>query len=310
MKVYPPQLEIGEQEGFTPEKDLFGRADLGRQMSSLVATVEDPLVIAFDGVWGSGKTTFLKMWAGELRKAGHPVVFFDAFENDYVEDAFAALARELVELVEKAEPEDEEQKRTFKKKAIELGSFLLRSGAKIGFRGVVRLATSGLVSADEAHAAFRDAADEVEGIADHYMRQMLEQPQQQRDVVEEFRKALEALPALTHPPEEEHDQKPLIFIIDELDRCKPVFALALLERIKHFMSVPNVHFVLGTHLEQLRNSVRYAYGSEIDATLYLQKFISLTIELDNLLDDKRENKIEKYSEFLQSVLIERESKNA
>jgi hypothetical protein len=142
------------------------------------------------------------------------------------------------------------------------------------------------------------------------MRQMLEQPQQQRDVVEEFRKALEALPALTHPPEEEHDQKPLIFIIDELDRCKPVFALALLERIKHFMSVPNVHFVLGTHLEQLRNSVRYAYGSEIDATLYLQKFISLTIELDNLLDDKRENKIEKYSEFLQSVLIERESKNA
>ncbi|WP_425087911.1 KAP family P-loop NTPase fold protein [Stappia sp.] len=278
MKVYPPQLEIGEQEGFTPQKDLFGRADLGRQMSSLVATVEDPLVIAFDGVWGSGKTTFLKMWAGELRKAGHPVVFFDAFENDFVDDAFAALARELVELVE---THAQGRGDALKERIVKLGSLLLRSSAKVGLKALSRAATAGMANDEDIADAVRDAAAEVEAIADGYMTKLIEAPREQRDTVQNFRDALQALPSLTHPPQnEEENQKPLIFIIDELDRCKPVFALALLERIKHFMSVPNVHFVLGTHLEQLKNSVRYAYGGEIDATLYLQKFINITLFLE------------------------------
>ena len=47
------------------------------------------MVIAVDADWGAGKTVFLKMWAGELRKAGIPVVYFDAFANDYVDDALS-----------------------------------------------------------------------------------------------------------------------------------------------------------------------------------------------------------------------------
>ena len=104
MRVFPKPLEIGDEEGFTPEKDIFKRAVLGAGMTNLIANVEDPLVIALDGAWGSGKSTFLKMWAGELRKAGYPVIYFDAFENDYIDDAFAALARELLELAEASSP--------------------------------------------------------------------------------------------------------------------------------------------------------------------------------------------------------------
>lgn len=88
MRLFPPSLEVGDEEGFTPEKDIFGRAQLGAGLTNLVNSVSDPTVIAVDGQWGSGKTTFLKMWAGELRKAGFPVVYFDAFENDHVDDAF------------------------------------------------------------------------------------------------------------------------------------------------------------------------------------------------------------------------------
>ncbi|MGV2104258.1 P-loop NTPase fold protein [Rhizobium sp. 21-4511-3d] len=80
MKIYPVPLHIGDDEGFTSERDIFGKSQLAKAMSHLVATIEDPLVIAFDGPWGSGKTTFLRMWAGELRKSGHPVILFDAFE--------------------------------------------------------------------------------------------------------------------------------------------------------------------------------------------------------------------------------------
>lgn len=75
------------------------------------------------------------------------------------------------------------------------------------------------------------------------------------------------------------DKKPLVFIIDELDRCRPDFALSLLERIKHFFSVPNVHFILGIHSGQLENSVRSFYGNGIDAHNYLQKFIHFSFNI-------------------------------
>lgn len=298
LKVYPRPLEIGDEEGFSPEKDLFGRAHLAAGMSNLVGTVEDPLVVAFDGAWGSGKTTFLRMWAGDLRKAGHPVVFFDAFENDYIEDAFAALARELVELVEEKTSIKDKAAQSFREKAVELGALLLRGAAKVGAKAAVRAATAGLVKAEELQAVTEDLTSEAETMAEAYMNQLLDQPRKQKETVESFRDALKALPSLLAPAAEEELQKPLVFIIDELDRCKPMFALSLLERIKHFMAVPNVHFVLGVHLSQLEGAVRYAYGGDIDASAYLQKFINLTISNVEQVEDERRTDYHKYATYL------------
>jgi hypothetical protein len=72
---------------------------------------------------------------------------------------------------------------------------------------------------------------------------------------------------------------PLVVVVDELDRCRPDYALALLEVVKHFFSVPNVHFVLGVNLEALAHSVRARYGSGIDAERYLRRFVSLSVHL-------------------------------
>jgi predicted KAP-like P-loop ATPase len=98
MHIFLPALKVDDTEGFTPEKDIFGRATLGRGMTNLLSSVSEPVVLALDGQWGSGKTTFLKMWAGELRKAGFPVVYLDAFRNDYESDAFTAVASEIIAL--------------------------------------------------------------------------------------------------------------------------------------------------------------------------------------------------------------------
>lgn len=302
MKIYPQPLQIGDEEGFPPEKDLFGRAELAAGMSNLVATVEDPLVIAFDGPWGSGKTTFLRMWAGELRKAGHPVVFFDAFENDYVEDAFAALARELIELAEEKTSVSDKAVQSFRNKAVDLGTLLLRGAAKVGGKVAVRAATAGLMKAEDLKEVAGDLTSEAETMAQTYMSQLLDRPRKQKETVESFRDALKALPSLLAPAADGNKQRPLIYIIDELDRCKPLFALALLERIKHFMSVPNVHFVLGTHLRQLEGSVRFAYGGDINALGYLQKFINLTITNVEFEQKHRSSDFDKYAEFLVNQL--------
>ncbi|WP_162238143.1 P-loop NTPase fold protein [Rhizobium sp. Leaf306] len=302
MRIYPKPLEIGDNEGFSTGKDLFAKADLANGMSNLVATVEDPLVIAFDGQWGSGKTTFLKLWAGELRNAGHPVIFFDAFENDYVEDAFAALAREIVELAEEQIPATERVTDSFKEKATNLGALLFKGAARLGVKAAVRAASAGVLSSDDFSGLGEDIGKEVEGAAEAYMEQLLYQPRKQKEVAESFRIALANLPALMSPPAEGEPQKPLVFIIDELDRCKPHFALSLLERIKHFMAVPNVHFVLGVHLAQLQGSVKYAYGGTIDAAAYLQKFINLTILNVEAVEDERRSDLHKYARHLASSL--------
>lgn len=303
MKVYPQPLEIGEEEGFSPEKDIFGRAQLASGMSNLVNSVDDPLVIAFDGVWGSGKTTFLKMWAGELRKDGHPVIFFDAFENDYVEDAFAALARELIELAEEKAPQRSKVAKNIREKAVDLGALLARGTAKMGLKIAVRAATAGLASSEDFKGVSEVFTSEAEDVAEAYIEQLLDNPRRQKEVVTSFREALERLPSLLAPSLESGRQKPLIFIIDELDRCKPLFALSLLERVKHFMSVPNVHFVLGVHLKQIESSVKFSYGNDINAKAYLQKFINLTIFNTNPSEETRRTDLHKYADHLSGILL-------
>lgn len=67
-----------------------------------------------------------------------------------------------------------------------------------------------------------------------------------------------------------------IFIIDELDRCRPNYAVLLLEQIKHFFSVPNIIFILSIDKIQLGNAICGVYGSEkIDTNEYLRRFIDI-----------------------------------
>lgn len=66
-----------------------------------------------------------------------------------------------------------------------------------------------------------------------------------------------------------------MFFIDELDRCRPTFAIELLERIKHLFDIQNIVFVLSIDKEQLEASTAAAYGSAINAPEYLRRFIDL-----------------------------------
>ena len=64
---------------------------------------------------------------------------------------------------------------------------------------------------------------------------------------------------------------PLVFLVDELDRCRPTYALEVLERVKHLFDVPNVVFVFGVNRDVLANAVASTYGIE-DGWHYLSKF--------------------------------------
>ena len=71
---------------------------------------------------------------------------------------------------------------------------------------------------------------------------------------------------------------PMVFIIDELDRCRPTFAIELLERVKHIFDVPNLVFVFGLNRDELSKSLQSVYG-EIDSDVYLRRFFDMEFTL-------------------------------
>ena len=169
MHVFVPALEVGDTEGFTLEKDIFGRASLGLGMTNLLSSISDPVVLALDGQWGSGKTTFLKIWAGELRKAGFPVVYLDAFRNDYEDDPFMAVAGEIIALADAQRKADTAAAKVFIRKAIGAGKVILRSGLKLG----VKAATLGALDTADLEGVASDWAKEASELEDKYLGELL-----------------------------------------------------------------------------------------------------------------------------------------
>lgn len=292
MHIFPAPIDIAEEEGFVHEKDIFQRGDFGEGLVNLVSKSEDPLVILLDSPWGTGKTTFIKMWAGELRKRGFPVVHFDAFENDHVDNAFVAISAEIIRLSQSLKKTKSPAYKKFVKRAGRFGGILLRTSARIG----VKAATLGAIDFADIEAlksVANDVAKEASTKADDYVESILMLQSQEKSSLESLRDALANLAG--DLKEERTDEiKPLIFIIDELDRCKPTFALELLERIKHVFSVPNVHFLLAAQLGQLENSVRFSYGADIDALTYLQKFYNVVVHFPPSSSSRHERHIAKF----------------
>ena len=93
---------------------------------------------------------------------------------------------------------------------------------------------------------------------------------------------------------------PLVFVIDELDRCRPSFALNVLERMKHIFSADDICFVLVTHLDELAEMVRHAYGIK-NPRRYLQKFYHLRLTIDSVLATTGVEIASKYLQHLSST---------
>ena len=93
-RVITPEPEIKLYKDRFEHHDQLGRSPTGADLSELVDQVEDPLVIALDGSWGSGKSFFLKCWVGEhlyRYRESSQTVYFDAYKHDFLDDPLVAL---------------------------------------------------------------------------------------------------------------------------------------------------------------------------------------------------------------------------
>ena len=259
ITIPEPQIEL-YKEGFTKACKL-GRATEGKKLSDLVERFSQPMSIALDAPWGAGKSVFLKCWVGAhcLENGGTAnTVYFDAFRNDFMDDPLIGLTASISERFESGS-----DKSKIWLKAKDAAFKLVRPAMRIG----LALATAGTseIVGDIGDAGLEAGSKELEEASKEFWRK----EDGKRAAMESFRKALVEITA----------DKKLVIVVDELDRCRPDYALSLLEVIKHFFDVPNVHFVLGVNLKELANSVRARYGAKIEAEKYLQKFVSISMPL-------------------------------
>lgn len=250
------EIDVPENEPF--KNDLFKRKSQIERLTKIASTVEHPYVLCLNGSWGSGKTTFIKLWKQHLEDNGNRTVYYNAWQNDFSQDPFVDIVSEIANHAEERKPE-------LLEKAKKLGSYLLRKSLPAG----AKLLSAGLVD-------ISDFADEaIGGYAEKLVEDGIDQYERSKESAVSFRKTLESLP-------EKHldgGTKNLIFFVDELDRCRPTYAVEVLERIKHFFNVNGIIFVLSLDREQIKHSIKSLYGAGIDAESYLRKFIDVQIDL-------------------------------
>jgi hypothetical protein len=253
MNIKHYEIEIEPENPFANCK--LDREKYSRVLTNIINSYPYGFVIALNNKWGTGKTTFVKMWEQDLKNNGFQTLYFNAWENDFENNPLTALMGELKTLTTK------ETEPAFKK-SLKKASTLTKHIAPI----IAKAIADRYIDTEGVKEAIIGV---TKGLSDVFENEVNEY-QKKKKSISDFRQSLSEFIASTN------EGKPLIFIVDELDRCRPNYAVSILEQIKHFFSIPNIVFVLSIDKEQLGNAVKGVYGSDdIDADEYLRRFIDL-----------------------------------
>ena len=257
----------------TLEKNIIGRNTEIINFIRLLDSIKSNFSIAIDNDWGTGKTFFVKQakmildaynehsYDYELSNLEriknvidiknidlHLAVYYNAWENDNQKSPLLSLIYEIIKV---AKIDTNKTDISINKEKI------IKDGLSAIVKHFSGIDIKELLKCVETEA--KDIFKEIKG---------------QKSIKEQVYNILNNLLL-------EHGERLVIFI-DELDRCRPTFAVELLEQIKHYFDNDKITFVFSTNIKQLQYTIKKYYGEAFEAQRYLDKFFDLTISLNEI----------------------------
>lgn len=271
----------------TIENNEYGRADYIKDFVEGLDLIETNMFISLDARWGEGKTFYIrqiemtlkylskkslgqdvadlepyfsnsKLKAIKLNNTYLPI-YYNSWLYDYHSDPLMSLLYILVK---------------------ECGKYV---STVMDNKGIGEKLLS-LLSSFSLSLPFSQLTGNFESIIEKFKGS---------DILEEIKTAEEIRQIVKQILDEiivENAQKLIVFI-DELDRCRPDYAIETLERIKHYFDDERIIFVISVNKEQLIHTISKFYGDSFDSTGYLNKFFDINIFLPEIPQYSKNNDI-------------------
>lgn len=296
-------------------RDEFDRKSIAEKVIKLLDAEMDFCPMAIDGGWGTGKTEFchklinlIKEQDARRQKAAQEaaadaarvaenaeasvdaaaradtaaqpvedreqtsaqaatvlperaVIYLDAFASETVDDPLLCILAAI-----RDEFPDEETRKEIRQRVM--------SVMKMGWKVLLKALAAHLLKQD-GEGIWTELTDAAQDGANDLIDRTVD------SLLDQYAHAQQNIEALQETIAKATAQRPILFFIDELDRCRPDFALSILELVKHVFDIPGIKFIFVANLEQLKAAIRKRYGQDVDADVYLEKFVKMEIGLSS-----------------------------
>jgi len=242
----------------------------------------DSFIANLDAPWGQGKTFFLENLSKQLLDEGYTVAYVNAWQDDRTNTPLIAVLSAIDNAVRAKEKSTSKAVAKLDSARKVLAPVVGEVGKQMG-KHALKLATGvgidkilELLEADEDYESDGDAIEKGIDSAtakriSNLVEERLKSQLVEREAIASFRnKTADAL-------ESSNIKLPLFVIVDELDRCRPPYAVQMLEEMKHIFSISGIVFLIGTDTVQLSHSVNALYGEKFESQRYLRRFFDRVV---------------------------------
>lgn len=245
--------------------DKFNRAIYAEFLTKYLSVEgkSNSYVLNLNAEWGAGKTWFIKRWHNELQKK-FPTVYIDAWQQDFSDDPLLTVFSSISEQLRALSGSQTKIPTALSDKLFKL----LKGVGKIAVKSAMNSAG---IKIDDIDLTL-DGSD-VDDIVATLCTTHRERHEAIQDIKKDIREWIEACVG------KKKLEFPAFILIDELDRCRPSYAVEMLETIKHIFDIPGIVFVIATDTEQLQHAIKVIYGAEFDARSYLGRFFKRRFSL-------------------------------
>ena len=253
------RYHVDRNEEIETVKELIKNRDYYKENS------QKGISILINGSWGSGKTTFINDLCKNIElEDNYEIIKYDSFEYDFYDNPYIPLFSFLHEQLKVSIDIDRLTRITSK----QIGKMMLNTSFTI----IKTLFKSKIgIDLDDFNSQLKDIKKSFD---------------EENNVYNEFKELKKIKQEIKDNIYSKAKDKPIIFIIDELDRCNPSFAIGTLEILKYFLDTENFIIILSLDEKQLQESVKTIYGQGMNSDIYFSKFFDYKFNLSKLTFSK------------------------